>query len=500
MKAIRQLYDPALFTQVAGRIVALLDDYLRQSQVAPFKALPWIEPSVLKARAKELMDQAPAQLDQSVNPEAIADHVTGLARQFLTTNNRLHSPHYMGHQVAPSLPIAGFFEAIGSTTNQASGIYEMGPFPSAVERAMIEKLGSFLGWKDVDFDAIATHGGSAANLTAILAARNIRYGESWQKGIAASSAGGGRPAVLCSAESHYSIARAVAIAGLGADQVIKAPIDARRRLDVSKLEALLDQAKRDGNDVFCIVGSSCATPIGAFDELEPIGEICQRRGIWFHVDAAHGGGLFLSATHRHLLRGVERADSVTWDAHKMMFVPALSTFLFYRERRHSFQAFDQDAPYLFSKDENPTLEYDSAVRTLECTKRPIVMALWMMWCTFGPQVFEKLVDTTIALARTFHELLSESSDFEPLHEPECNILCFRHLPEGVRGATDAVISDFQATLRRELIQAGEFYITITRIDGVMALRVTLMNPLTTSEHLRSLIKTIRKVGESCRKA
>jgi L-2,4-diaminobutyrate decarboxylase len=200
----------------------------------------------------------------------------------------------------------------------------------------------------------------------------------------------------------------------------------------------------------------------------------------------------LSRRHREKLSGVEHADSVTWDAHKMMFVPALCTFLFYRDKNQSFQAFDQDAPYLFAKDGNPTLEFDSAVRTLECTKRPVAMALWSIWCLWGPAVFETLVDRTIELAREFHGLLSDAPDFEPLHEPECNILCFRYLPASHAGAAPEVISELQASIRRRLTEAGQFYITATRLDGQMALRVTLMNPMTDRSHLEGLMDAIRR--------
>lgn len=492
MDSLKQIYDPALFEKTAARLTDELGHYLQRSLEPPFQGLPWKNPQELKSRALELMNQAPTALSERYDFDAVADRMAQLARQFLDTGNRLHSPHYMGHQVPPPVPIAGMFEALSSTANVPTGVFEMGPFSSAVERAMVQKLGAYLGWEGLDFDGIVTHGGSAANLTAILAARNVRLSGSWQKGVAAASRGGRRPAILCSAESHYSVARAAAIVGLGADQVIKAPTDSLRKLDSSRLESLLDQTARDGRDVFCVVGSSCTTPTGAFDPLEAIADVCRKRGLWFHVDAAHGGGLLLSRKYRHLLQGADKADSVTWDAHKMMFVPALCTFLFYRDKRHSFQAFDQDAPYLFAKDANPTLEFDSAVRTLECTKRPLAMALWSLWCVFGPQVFEALVDRTIDLAREFHGMLSEACDFEPLHRPECNILCFRYLPEKLRGASQEQVSLLQTTIRRKLIESGDFYITATRIDGAMALRVTLMNPLTDRGHLEALMQAVRE--------
>jgi L-2,4-diaminobutyrate decarboxylase len=448
--------------------------YLKECGQAPLEGLPWREPEELKKLAARRMEQTDCDLET-------------LARDFLSTCNRLHSPHYMGHQVPPPLPLAALFELIGSITNQATGVYEMGQLSSAVERAFAAKLGPYLGWQGQDHDAIVTHGGSAANLTAILAARNARLAGSWKQGVAA-AAGSRRPANVCSAESHYSVARAAAIVGLGADQVLKAPVDGRRRLDPQRLEEVID---RSGLDVFCVVASSCTTSTGAFDPIEPIAELCGRRGYWLHVDAAHGGGLLLSERHRSLLRGIERADSVTWDAHKMMFVPALCTFLFYRDKRHSFEAFDQDAPYLFGKGGGPTVEFDSALRSLECTKRPIAMGLWAAWCLYGPELLGSLVDRTLALARELHGMLGAAPDFEPLHEPECNILCFRHLPAGLRDAPSEAVSEHQSRIRKRLLEDGRFYITATRLDGVMALRVSMMNPLTEAAHLEGLLRAIR---------
>ncbi len=487
---LKQIYSSDFFSSTATPLLKTLTQYLTASTSPPFHALPRHSPHELKAKALDLLNRAPGTLPAELDQADAQKRIANLADLFLTTNNPLHSPHYMGHQVSPAVPIAGFFESLGSTSNQPSGIYEMGPFPAVCERALIEKMGAYLGWSDQDFDAVGTHGGSAANLTALLAARNVHFAESWKKGVN----GLKKPAIITSQDSHYSISRAAGIIGIGADAVLKCPLDSKRKVDARALVKLLDQAKAQEMDVFCIVGSSCTTPIGAFDPLDEMGRIARDHGIWFHVDAAHGGGLLLSSEHRHLLHGIEMADSVTWDAHKMMFVPALCTFLFYRNKAHSFQAFDQDAPYLFDKEQNPNLEFDSAVRTLECTKRPIGMALFLLWSTWGPGLFEALVNRTIQNAETLFELLTEARDFEPIHEPECNILCFRYLPNSLQGADLKTISDFQAKLRRHIVQSEKFYITTTKIDGIAALRVTLMNPLTERSHLEGLLEHIREVA------
>jgi L-2,4-diaminobutyrate decarboxylase len=202
----------------------------------------------------------------------------------------------------------------------------------------------------------------------------------------------------------------------------------------------------------------------------------------------------LSSKYRHLVAGLQRADSIVWDAHKMLFVPGLCAFVFYRNRAHKFEAFRQDAPYLFDPAAPGLAEYDSALGTVECTKRAVAFGLWGIWAMFGPQLFADLVDITFAMGRVLHERLSATSDFTPLHQPECNIVAFRHVPPELRDAPPERLGQFQFELRRRIIESGEFYIVSTRLDGLGALRVTIINPLTAPDHLDRLLEAIREAG------
>ena len=124
-------------------------------------------------------------------------------------------------------------------------------------------------------------------------------------------------------------------------------MDERRRIDPARLDQTLEQLRAEHRPIVAVSACACATPIGAFDPLDEIADVCRRHGVWLHVDAAHGGAACLSRRHRHLVSGLEHADSVVWDAHKMLFVPGLCAFVIYRDRAHRFEAFRQDAPYLF---------------------------------------------------------------------------------------------------------------------------------------------------------
>ncbi len=231
-----------------------------------------------------------------------------------------------------------------------------------------------------------------------------------------------------------------------------------------------------------------------FSWIVEIADVCRRHEVWLHVDAAHGGAACFSPKYRHLVNGLELADSLIWDAHKMLFVPALCAFVFYKNKEHRFEAFRQDAPYLFDPSAPGLADFDSGLMTIECTKRAAAFGLWGVWSLFGPQLFADMVDVTFDLGRTFYEKLTDAADFQPLHEPECNIVVFRHVPQELQDAAPERLGQFQLDLRREIIRSGEFYIVATKVKGIGALRFTIINPLTEARHLDRLMDTLRKMG------
>jgi L-2,4-diaminobutyrate decarboxylase len=347
-----------------------------------------------------------------------------------------------------------------------------------------------IGWPSNQFAGLVTSGGSLANLTALTTARNVALDGSWEGGLG----GAERPAIVVHSDAHYCVTRAAGVLGIGTENVIRVPLDGCRRMDPDALDALLGKLRRENREIIAVVGCACATPIGAFDPLQAIADVCDRHEVWLHVDAAHGGSALLSARHRHLLDGVDRVASLVWDAHKMLFVPALCAFVFYRDRQHRYETFRQDAPYLFDPSSPGMAEYDSGLVTVECTKRAAAYGLWGTWSLFGPQLFADMLDVTFDVAKQFHALLVEAEDFEALHVPQCNIVAFRYVPSHTRDMTTRELSDFQRELRRRIIQSGQFYIVQTSLDGVAALRLCVANPLTTVDHMRDLMDTIRRAG------
>lgn len=507
---IATAYDPQLLEAAGHRLAEALAAHLAGAEHAEGVVLPWVDPSENIGVAAQFLhgsdsSSQPASIhgatdgtpgDGPPSPaneklDRVADRFAELVRATLGRGLNLHDPRYIGHQVPAPIPIAGLFDAIGSVTNQVMAIYEMGPWSTAVEQAMIRELGTVIGWHPDAFAGAVTHGGSLANLTALLTARNAALGDVWELGLGRD---GPPPVLLANADAHYSVARAAGILGLGSRQIVRVGLDDRGRMDPQQLDEELKRLRSDGRPIVAVAAGACATPIGAFDPLHDVADVCQRHGVWLHVDAAHGGAAALSSRYRHLVDGLERADSVSMDAHKMLFVPALCAFVFYRDKSHRFEAFRQDAPYLFDPAAPGLAEYDSGMKTVECTKRAAAFGLWGVWSLFGRQLFADLVDVTFAMGRVFYEKLAAAEDFEPLHEPECNIVVFRHIPMGMRHATPDRLGTFQLDLRRRLIESGEFYIVPIKRDGAGALRVTIMNPLTTADNLDQLMDALRRHG------
>ena len=485
---IAAAYDPELIRQAGHSLIDQLSEHFRVVQRSGGPVLPSRDPA-------ENVRDAAACLDQHVSDpphiDQLVDQFTQLVRLMLQRGHNLHDPRYIGHQVPASIPLASLFDAVGCATNQPMTIYDMGPWATAAEWAMVDRLGQQIGWPAGEFAGLVTHGGSLANLTALLAARNVALSDCWQVGMGGMQR---HPVLVVHSDIHYSVARAAGVLGIGTQQVLRVGLDQQRRMDPQQLDDTLSACRKANRPVVAVVACSCSTPIGAFDPLPEIADVCRRHDVWLHVDAAHGGSACLSPAHRHLVADLSRADSIVWDAHKMLFMPALCAFVFFRNKAHRFEAFQQEAPYLFDPSAPGLSEYDGGLRTVECTKRAAAFGLWGVWSLFGEQLFADLVDTTFSLGQVFYEKLAAAPDFQPLHHPQCNIVVFRHLPQPVRNFTDAQLGQFQLELRRRVIESGEFYIVSTKLDGVGALRTTIINPLTTPDHLDQLLDSLRRHG------
>ena len=481
MNLIDAAYAPQQFAELAQIWHEKLTTHLESVQQGTGAVLNWSDPRENTRRAADLMVTGHSE-------ESTADRFRGLVDPILASGQNLHHPGYIGHQVPASVPLAGLFDAIGAVTNQVMAIYEMGPWATSVDRAIVDALCMKIGWSPDNAGGLLTSGGSLANLTALLTARNVSIPGCWEVGVPSDAV------LVTHPDAHYSVSRSAGILGLGTQQVIRADLTPGRKIDPAALDGQLRNLVAEKRRVIAVVSCACGTPIGAFDDLIAIADVCERHRVWMHVDAAHGGSVLMSDRHRQKLAGIDRADSVVWDAHKMLFVPALCAAVLYRQRDHRFETFRQDAPYLFDPSSPGLAEYDSGVSTVECTKRALGFGLWGIWSLFGEALFEQLVDHTFERGRQLWCLLTDAADFETLHEPECNIVAFRYIPKRLQDAPVEVVDQFQFDLRTRLIRSGDFYIVQAKLEGRSVLRACIMNPLTSEKHLESLLDAIRHHG------
>lgn len=305
---------------------------------------------------------------------------------------QLHHPKFMGHQVTPPAPLAALAAMQGALLNSGGAVYEMAAASSALEKVVIDRLKPYFGF--FEGDGIITSGGTIANLTALICARNIKASENvWQEGQTE------KYAFMVSEEAHYCIDRAVRIMGWGSDGIIKVPVDDRFTMKTDLLSELYKKATKEGITVLGVVGSAPTTSTGIYDDLKKIGLFCKENNLWYHIDAAHGGPAAFSEKYKILMDGCDMADSITVDAHKMMMVPSLTTMLFFKDGKDSYRTFAQQAQYLWSASDEEWYNYGK--RTMECTKIMLSTRIYAMINAYGISVFGDYVTQCYDMAKTF---------------------------------------------------------------------------------------------------
>ncbi len=448
-----------------------------------------------RAKRGPVIGQPP--IDELIGTLDLAGHVErgdlrgeGLKRflqRYLAATTRLHHPGFLAHQVAASHPTGALGSLVDGATNNAMAIYEMGPAASAIEYFVLNWMIERIGWPTVPgrdqldpasghAGGVLTHGGSLANLTALLTARSARVPSFWDEGNP------GGLVVLVPEQSHYSMQRAVAMLGIGARNCLALPADAEGRARPGAARRLVESLERSGRRVIALVGNACGTAAGLYDPLAELAAVCRDHGIWFHVDAAHGGGALLSPKLRHSVAGIELADSVIWDAHKMMCTPTVCAAVLVRDHRHLDAAFQLDASYLVHDKHQPGIDF--LPRAVECTKAGLGLRLFMTLAAMGERGMRAHVERLTGLARDAAGLIAARADLELAVHPETNILCFR------AGKDDRV----QLEIRRRLLERGRFYVSTTLYRGVRWLRLVFMNPATTLDDVRELLDEVRGIA------
>jgi L-2,4-diaminobutyrate decarboxylase len=363
----------------------------------------------------------------------------------------------------------------------------MGPVNMAMERNVIKRFGSLIGFRE-GFDGIFTHGGTAGNLTAMLAARQVKTDYNiWEEGVSKMN----RPGYLISEQAHYSIGRNVKIMGLGDESVVRVPVDKYFRIRTDLFEEIKSEAEKKGIRIISVVASSCSTATGSYDDLEAIAGFCEKYDLWMHVDGAHGMGVLFSEKYNDRIKGIERADSVVIDFHKMLLVPALNTLVMFRNGERSYETFAQKATYLFQKSQD-NVWYNSATRTIECTKSALGIIAYTALKYYGNNYYQHYIESRYDLATTFAAIVKSDTQMQLAVEPESNIVCFRFAPDWNK---DLDLNQINSEIRNRIIKEGSFYIVQVELEGKTWLRLTIINPVTSLDDLKNLLILIKEIGK-----
>jgi L-2,4-diaminobutyrate decarboxylase len=371
----------------------------------------------------------------------------------------------------------------------------MGMSAVAMERILIGCLASVFGFqpeacpnldnatKHPTASGFFTSGGSLANLTALLAARARLPADETRDPT--------KLAIMVSAQAHYCAAKAATIMGLPSENILLVPTNERYEIDTTTLSTIQSEAAREGKTVIAVVGSSCTTSTGSFDNLIELSRFARQHNIWMHIDGAHGAAVAFSAKHRHLLDGIQWADSVTIDFHKLLMTPALCSALVFRDREASFRSFATEAEYLFAKSSNSFDESSPARRTFECTKNMMVAKVFAIYQQFGTKAWEANVDHLHALTRQFQDVLLQEPGFEVACDPQTNIICYRFRRNPMSSMNHC---EQMQEIRSQIVAAGRFYIVSTKLGGETWLRSTVSNPFTTIQHFRELCEAVKQAS------
>ena len=410
--------------------------------------------------------------EQGRDPASVLDYVeTCIEKPGIATT----SPRFMGYIPGGGLFHSALGDMLAATSNKYSGFAPAAPGAVRIENACVAWLASVIGYPETAAGTL-TSGGSMANLTAMVAARDARDAE-------------GDGAVYLTRFAHHCVDKAMHIAGRGRSPRRVIATDEHYRMSVEALERALEEDRRNGVRPWLVVASAGTVDTGSIDPLPEIAGLCRRYGAWFHVDGAYGGLFSLCDEGKAKLRGIEQADSVALDPHKTLFLPYGTGAALVRNGQHLFESFSASADYIkpFSEtDVGPS----PADLSPELTRHFRAMRLWLPLQIAGIAAFSAAQSEKLALARYFHARLSELKGWDAGPPPDLSVMAFRYLPK----STD--VDEFNERLIKHVQDEGRVMISGTRIDGRYYLRCAILCFRTHLEHVDEAVAAVRRGVEA----
>ena len=466
------------------------------------------------------LEEIEANFSSSVIPEEptyVSEYTEFVKENLVAHSVHTAAPGFVGHMTSAlpyfMLPLARLMTAL----NQNLVKVETSKAFTPMERQVLAMLHHLVYRRDNDFYPPWIHnsqaalgafcsGGTVANVTALWVARNRLFAPHGSfRGIAQEGLGRSLKhlscegtAILVSERGHYSFGKAADLLGIGRDQLVKVRTDENNRIDLKLLRQECRRLQDENIRPLALVGIAGTTETGNIDPLEALADFALELGCHFHVDAAWGGPTLFSDRYRHLLSGIERADSVTIDAHKQLYVPMGAGMVVFKDPT-ALSAIEHHANYILRHGSK-----DLGSHTLEGSRPGMAMLVHAGLSIIGRKGYELLIDMGIERARTFAAMIAQHPDFELTSAPELNILTYRYCPRSVqealpgatpeeRTAINAILDQVSQLLQKSQREAGKTFVSRTRLrmaaygEELTVLRVVLANPLTTDQILESVL-------------
>lgn len=463
------LLDPGQRERLWQSLADVIEQYLANIRDLPASADP--TPEAVRALVNQFDFSRPMGPDAAVK----------LAAEALSAT-QVHTPHprYFGLFNPTPATVGIAADALVAAFNPQLAVWKHNPFATEVERRLMRELGSRFGYAPGDTDGIMCSGGSEANHTALLAALNHAFPSLDRDGVRGLPA---QPVFYVSAESHHSFHKAARLCGLGSSAVREIAVDDHLRMQPSALESAISEDRRSGFAPFLVVGTAGTTNAGAIDPLRDIASIAARENLWFHADAAWGGAAALVPEMRPLLDGIERADSITIDAHKWLCVPMGAGIFLTRHREILRRTFHISAAYV----PPPGVGIEAAEAyesSLQWSRRFIGLKLFLSLAVAGWDGYATTIRRMTAIGEQLRRDL-ELAGWEVLNPTPLPICCFRdaNYPEGS--------ADYLESIVREVIASGKAWISTTRLrNSIPVLRACITSYRTNPDDLRILISAL----------
>ena len=435
------------------QVVALLLPYLTEAaQRSPLPQVSLKEPLIAET------------------PVAVEDFLADLRPLIAGAMNAAH-PGYIGHMISIPTTISILGDLVASALSNNMLFHELSPTFTPLELALMKQFGQLFGLGDKAGGALLGSG-TMANLQALAVARNVMCG-AFDRGLSGLEK---PPVILASEVAHTSVHKAAMVLGLGRASVIPVKTDDNSRIIPESLRAAITKARDEGRNPFCVIATAGTTVTGSIDPLSDIARIAKEHGLWFHVDAAYGGGLIFSQKHKARLAGIEQADSVTFNPHKWLFVSSGCAMALFRNMEAMEEAFRVPAPYA----NNAGAVTNLGEITVHGSRRVEVLKLWLSLQHIGKRGYGQLVDEACALTDYFVAKVKERSLFKLAGKPDTNILCFR----------GTLTDDWHASLQSHLLRNRNVFLSVPLYKGARWLRAVLLNPFADEGLVDELIDEI----------